>query len=70
MVADALQHIKKQQTFVMIKPDGVSRGLVGDIVSRFEKKQLKIVAMQMLQVTRDQIMAHYPASDQKRVTRL
>jgi len=70
MVADTLQHIKKQQTFVMIKPDGVSRGLVGDIISRFEKRQLKIVAMQMQQVTREQIMAHYPADDQKRVTRL
>lgn len=32
------------RTFVMVKPDGVQRGLVGEIVSRFEKKGLKLVA--------------------------
>ncbi len=54
----------------MIKPDGVARWLVGEIVSRFEQRQLKVVAMQMKQATREQIMAHYPADDEKRVTRL
>jgi nucleoside-diphosphate kinase len=70
MTQDSLQHIKKQQTFVMIKPDGVARGLVGEIISRFEKRQLKIVAMKMLQATRDQITAHYPVSDTAWVSRL
>lgn len=70
MTQDSLQQIKKQQTFVMIKPDGVSRGLIGEIVGRFEKRQLKVVAMKMLQATREQIIAHYPAQDQSWVTRL
>jgi len=70
MTQDSLQHIKKQQTFVMIKPDGVARGLIGEIVGRFEKRQLKVVAMKMLQATRDQIIAHYPVTDAKRVARL
>ncbi len=67
---DKLQHIKKQQTFVMIKPDGVARWLIGEIIGRFEQKQLKVVAMKMIQATRDQIVAHYPATDNDRVTRL
>ena len=37
-----------EQTFVMVKPDGVKRGLVGEIVQRFERMGLKIVAMKMV----------------------
>ncbi|HEY3421749.1 MAG TPA: nucleoside-diphosphate kinase [Methanocellaceae archaeon] len=47
------------QTFVMVKPDGVQRGLVGDIVSRFERRGLKIVAMKMLVVSDKLAKAHY-----------
>ena len=39
-----------ERTLVMIKPDAVQRGLIGRIVSRFEDKGLKIVAMKMLRV--------------------
>lgn len=42
----------KEQTFVMVKPDGVQRRCVGDIVGRFEKKGLKIVAMKLLMIGR------------------
>lgn len=49
----------KEQTFVLIKPDGVQRGLVGEIISRFEKKGIKIVAMKFLQVSRDLAEKHY-----------
>jgi nucleoside-diphosphate kinase len=62
--------IKKQRTFCMIKPDGVMRGLVGEIILRIEKAGLKIVAMQMKQATEDQIIKHYPMSDQAWVDRL
>ena len=48
-----------QQTFVMIKPDGVQRGLVGEIVSRIERKGLRIVAMRMCQVTDETARRHY-----------
>jgi nucleoside-diphosphate kinase len=43
----------------MIKPDGVQRGLVGDIVARFERRGLKIAAMKMLVVSEDLAKKHY-----------
>ena len=49
----------KERTFVMIKPDGVQRGLVGNIISRFEKKGIKIVAMKMVSVDRKLAEKHY-----------
>lgn len=48
-----------QRTFVAIKPDGVQRGLVGEIVSRFEKRGLKLVGMKFMQVTRELAETHY-----------
>jgi nucleoside diphosphate kinase len=39
-----------ERTFIMIKPDGVHRGLVGDIIKRFEVKGYKLVAMKFMQV--------------------
>jgi len=43
----------------MIKPDGVQRGLVGDIVARFERRGLKIAGMKMLLVSEDLAKKHY-----------
>ncbi len=43
----------KERTFVMIKPDGVRRGLIGEIISRIERKGLKIVAMKMVKMSRE-----------------
>lgn len=40
----------RERTFIMVKPDGVQRGLVGKIISRFEKKGFKLVAMKFMQV--------------------
>src|SRR4051812_43224410 len=54
----------------MIKPDGVVRGLVGEIVLRLEKAGLKVVAMKMLVPTKQQVIDHYPMSDQAWVDRL
>ena len=48
-----------EQTFVMIKPDGVQRGLIGEIISRVERKGLRIVAMRMCQVTDETARRHY-----------
>lgn len=50
-----------EQTLVIFKPDSVSRGLVGQILTRFERVGLKIVAMEMLQVDRAHADKHYPA---------
>jgi nucleoside-diphosphate kinase len=41
-----------QRTFVMIKPDGVRRGLIGEIISRLERRGMKIVAMKMVKIDR------------------
>jgi len=51
--------MKKQKTFVMIKPDAVQRGLVGEIIKRFEKKGLKIVAMKLVSVSKELAEKHY-----------
>ena len=42
-----------ERTFVMVKPDGVQRGLVGEIVRRFEQRGLRIVALKMVSVSQE-----------------
>lgn len=42
-----------EETFIMIKPDGVQRGLIGEIISRFERKLMKITELKMLTLTRE-----------------
>ena len=49
----------KERTFIMIKPDGVQRGLIGQIISRFETKGFKLVAMKLNSPTREHLEAHY-----------
>ena len=48
-----------EKTFVMIKPDGVKRGIVGEIISRFERAGFKVVAMKLIYVDRDFSKKHY-----------
>ncbi len=48
-----------ERTFVMVKPDGVQRGLIGEVVSRIERKGMKIVAMKMLHITQETAERHY-----------
>ncbi len=54
-----------QRTLVLIKPDGVQRSLVGDIISRLERRGLKIVAMKMLQMSRELAYRHYAVHEGK-----
>ncbi|KAF7988307.1 hypothetical protein HCN44_000880 [Aphidius gifuensis] len=49
----------KERTFIMIKPDGVQRGLVGKIIQRFEEKGFKLVAMKMVWASEDLLKEHY-----------
>jgi nucleoside-diphosphate kinase len=49
----------RERTFALIKPDGVQRGLIGEILSRFETKGLKIVAMKALVVSEDLAKSYY-----------
>jgi nucleoside-diphosphate kinase len=50
---------ERERTFVMVKPDGVQRGLIGDVVSRFEDRGLKLVAGKFVQIDRDLAERHY-----------
>ncbi len=51
--------MEKQRTLVIIKPDGVQRGFIGEIIGRFEKKGLKIVAMKLISVPKELAEKHY-----------
>ena len=48
-----------EKTLVIIKPDGIQRGLIGKIIARFEDSGLKIVAMKMLLVDKKLAESHY-----------
>ena len=54
-----------EQTLSMIKPDGVARGLIGDVTGRFEKHGLKIRAMKMLHLSLDQARAFYAVHQER-----
>jgi nucleoside-diphosphate kinase len=50
---------KLERTFAMVKPDGVQRGLVGEVISRFEKKGIKIAAIKLMQISPELAEKHY-----------
>ncbi|AWP17203.1 Nucleoside diphosphate kinase isoform 2 [Scophthalmus maximus] len=49
----------KERTFLAIKPDGVQRGIIGDIIKRFETKGFKLVGMKMVHASKDLLNQHY-----------
>ena len=48
-----------EKTLVLVKPDGVRRGLSGEIIARFEKRGLQIVALKLMQISRTKAEKHY-----------
>lgn len=48
-----------EKTLVLVKPDGVARGLVGEVISRFEKRGLSLCALKLMQVTPELAARHY-----------
>jgi nucleoside-diphosphate kinase len=48
-----------EKTFIMVKPDGVTRGLIGTILQKYENKGLKIVAAKLTNVTKELAQKHY-----------
>jgi nucleoside-diphosphate kinase len=56
----------KEQTYIMIKPDGVQRGLVGSIISRFETRGFKLVALRLATPTTELLEAHYADLKEKK----
>lgn len=63
-MAEVDKNIALEKTFVMVKPDGVQRGIIGEIISRFEKRGLKIIAMKMVKPSIEHIDNHYPKDDE------
>ncbi len=51
--------LKEEQTLVLVKPDGVKRGLIGEIIRRIEQRGLKIIALKMFQATKAELTKHY-----------
>ena len=54
-----------QRTLILVKPDGVRRGLVGEVIARVERKGYKISALRMLQADRNTLAAHYAEHEGK-----
>ncbi len=54
-----------ERTLSIIKPDGVSKGLIGEVIGRFEKAGIKIVAMKMLHMTKDEAKGFYAVHKDK-----
>lgn len=52
-------HPKTERTLVMIKPDGIQRSLIGEIIQRYEQVGLKLIALKMIVPTAEQVEAHY-----------
>lgn len=50
---------QKERTFIAIKPDAVQRGLIGEIVNRFERRGLKLAGMKFMQVSKELAERHY-----------
>jgi nucleoside-diphosphate kinase len=48
-----------EQTFLMVKPDGVQRGLIGEIISRFERRGFKLIAARFERLSESRVMEHY-----------
>lgn len=63
------KHPKEEETVLIIKPDGVKRGLIGEIIRRVESRGLKIIALEMFKATKEQIDGFYP-KDKRWIARL
>ena len=57
--------MSKEQTLVLIKPDGVARSLTGEIISRIEAKGYVVTGLKMLQPSKEQLAAHYAEHEGK-----
>lgn len=54
-----MPHFKEERTLILIKPDGVQRSLIGEVIGRYEKLGLKLIGIKMVVPTPEHIEAHY-----------
>ena len=59
-----MEHPKNEKSLVLIKPDGVQRSLIGEIIKRIEQTGLKLVALKMVIATEEKALQHYNFSDE------
>lgn len=69
MSHEIVDKVKTERSFVMVKPDGVARGLVGQVMTRIEQRGLKIVACKLVAPGRERFDQHYP-KDEAWLTRM
>lgn len=67
MTSHTPEHPKKERTLVIIKPDGIQRSLIGEVISRYERAGLKLVALKMMVPTAELIEKHYTLDPEWRV---
>ncbi len=58
-----MPELKKERTFVMVKPDGVQRSLIGEVIKRLERTGLKLVALNMVVADEERLWEHYNKDD-------
>ncbi|MFA4999525.1 MAG: nucleoside-diphosphate kinase [Parcubacteria group bacterium] len=66
-MADISERIKKERSLVVIKPDGIQRGLIGEIIKRYEQTGLKLVGLKMLVPSPEFVEKHYSIDPEWRV---
>ncbi len=54
---------RTERTLIFLKPDGVQRGLIGEVIGRLERTGLKVIGLKMLRPTADLLARHYPSDD-------
>jgi nucleoside-diphosphate kinase len=59
-----MEHLKQERTLVLVKPDGVKRGLIGEIIQRIERRALKVIALKLVSVDRAHLDSHFPKSEE------
>lgn len=59
-----MKKIREERTLVLVKPDGVKRGLTGEVLQRIERRGLKVVALKMVEVGREHLENHFPSTDE------
>jgi len=59
-----MTHPKKERTLVILKPDAVQRGLIGEIIKRIENTGLKLVSLKIVNATEEQLWTHYNKDDE------
>jgi len=63
-MATKMKHPIEERTVVLIKPDAVKRGLIGEIIKRFEVRGLKIITLKAVEPTQEHAAGHYSGSDE------